>query len=119
VSGSEVLDMMGSSFGAMWGAVGAAGMAPFVADRLQWGAMAAGMAAQMKGDLPQVRGRLGGRGWYGFARNMLLSRQCTDNSCLQSLIVIHEQGTRVVKHMQWCLIVCNLCPAAECCPFYL
>jgi hypothetical protein len=55
VVGDEVLGMMGSSFGAMWGAVGAAGMAPFVADRLQWGPLAAGMAAQMKDELPQVR----------------------------------------------------------------
>eukprot|EP00883_Tetradesmus_obliquus_P008488 jgi/Sobl393_1/19202/SZX60596.1 len=54
VSGSEVLDMMGASFSAMWGAVGAAGMAPFVADRLQWGPLAAGMAAQARADLPQL-----------------------------------------------------------------
>lgn len=63
VSGSEVLDMMGASFSAMWGAVGAAGMAPFVADRLQWGPLAAGMAAQARADLPQVGGRERGGGW--------------------------------------------------------
>jgi hypothetical protein len=56
VVGDEVLGMMGASFGAMWGVVGADGMAPFVADRLQWRPLAAGMAAQMKDDLPQVGG---------------------------------------------------------------
>ncbi|KAF6259744.1 hypothetical protein COO60DRAFT_1700692 [Scenedesmus sp. NREL 46B-D3] len=54
VTGAEVLDMMGSSFAAMWGAVGAGGMAPFVADRLQWGPLAAGMAAQLRADAPQL-----------------------------------------------------------------
>jgi hypothetical protein len=62
VVGDEVLGMMGASFGAMWGAVGPAGMAPFVADRLQWRPLAAGMAAQMKDDLPQVR-EGGGGSW--------------------------------------------------------
>jgi hypothetical protein len=79
VAGDEVLGMMGASFGAMWGAVGADGMAPFVADRLQWRPLAAGMAAQMKDDLPQVRDRGWVRGrWRAgdFAALSALARHC-------------------------------------------